>query len=134
MKTSLLNQVAGPIRLLPEGRKPFCRPLRVSQWTFRWGVRHHVTGQLSGGRTFYGFAAKKFGGFYISSSTAETGCGYSSPRKVHSGKQPQGWRRRVDCAIRRSCLGYTVRCRMPFPARQGGADRNGRCSSFRHRP
>ncbi|MBW6085890.1 hypothetical protein KZ779_00030 [Escherichia coli] len=84
-------------RLLPGGgESPFCRPLLRGfspQWTFPMGRPSPRHGAAVRGRTqnfFAGFMAKNFCGRYIFPWTAETGCGYSSPRKVHSGKQAAG--------------------------------------------
>ncbi|WP_322449267.1 hypothetical protein [Escherichia coli] len=55
--------------------------------------------------------------------TAETCCGRFSPRKVHSGETGRrGGGRRVDCAIRRSCLTHRQVCReRRFRRDRGGA-------------
>ncbi|WP_203237578.1 hypothetical protein [Escherichia coli] len=62
---------------------------------FRWGVRHHVTGQLSGADAKFlpGLWLKILWTVYLP-RTAETGCGYSSPGKSTAGNRPQGWRRK----------------------------------------
>ncbi|HAK1936896.1 TPA: hypothetical protein H1Q11_002786 [Salmonella enterica] len=87
-----MNQVAGPIGYSPEGRKPLL-PFTSSGF--------HPAVDLSDGAPVttsrggcpgadakvFDACGKKFCGRYISPWTAETGCGYFSPRKVRSGKQ-----------------------------------------------
>ncbi|MEW9717820.1 hypothetical protein AB3H51_27220 [Escherichia coli] len=67
--------------------------------------------------------------WYIFPWTAETGCGYSSPRKVHSGKQAAGVAAEGLTLRHQAQWPYTPSGVQgaPFPARQGRRDRNGRC-------
>ncbi|EHA7828175.1 hypothetical protein JJR97_004321 [Salmonella enterica] len=65
---------------------------------------------------------KKFCGRYTSPWTAETGCGYFSPRKVRSGKQAA----EVAAGGKKPYAPQGVRG-APSPARQWRRDRSGRC-------
>ncbi|EHQ1784610.1 hypothetical protein NW510_004552 [Salmonella enterica] len=65
---------------------------------------------------------KNFCGRYTSPWTAETGCGYFSPRKVRSGKQAA----EVAAGGKKPYAPQGVRG-APSPARQWRRDRSGRC-------
>ncbi len=104
-------------RLLPRrGESPFCRPLLRGfspQWTFPMGRPSPRHGAAVRGRTqnfFAGFMAKNFVDGISSPWTAETGCGYSSPRKVHSGKQAAGVAAEGLTAPSGAVALHTVRC------------------------
>ncbi|WGF14862.1 MULTISPECIES: hypothetical protein [Enterobacteriaceae] len=80
--------------------------------------------------------AKKFCGRYIFPWTAETGCGYSSPRKVHSGKQAAGVAAEGLTAPSGAVALHTVRCAGSAVSGATGAARPERSLQawfFRHR-
>ena len=105
---------------------------------FRWGPVYRLTGQLSGGgrKIFCRVYGSKFCGRYIFPWTAETGCGYSSPRKVHSGKQAAGVAAEGLTAPSGAVALHTVRCAGSAVSGATGAARPERSLQawfFRHR-
>ncbi|EDO3965505.1 hypothetical protein PZE02_004131 [Salmonella enterica subsp. enterica serovar Vitkin] len=122
-----MNHVAGPTGYSPEGRKPLL-PSTSSGF--------HPAVDLSDGAPVttsrggcpgadakvFDARGKKFCGRYTSPWTAETGCGYFSPRKVRSGKQAA----EVAAGGKKPYAPQGVRG-APSPARQWRRDRSGRC-------
>lgn len=97
--------------------------------------RHGAAVRGDGRKILPGLWLRKFCGRYIFPGLLKRDVVTPAPESPQ-GNRPQGWRRKVDCAIRREVyLIHRQVCRSAVSARQGRSDRNGRRSQavFRHR-